>query len=521
MDLNINADKVFEESINLAFKKFHTDPLVAEIIVDQVLRTFPGNVKALHLMGLIKHKIERYDKAIEFYEEALEQEPENVEILNDLALSYSGVDEVEKSRQLLLKVVELEPRPEFYNNLAVQWRISGHLEQAIELTKKAIELSPNKAELWCNLGGIYGELKDMEKCIECCRKAIEIDPNWDAAHIDLAFSLMTIGQLQEGFKEYEWRFKCFRQLEHYRNAYDHSKRWKGIKEQSIQGKRVIIVCEQGRGDVIQFIRYIKEVKNLGAYVIVQAYEDIKGIIERTEGVDETFLRDTINDTGEEIPEHDYHFPILSIMPLTNCWKISGEPYLKPLGIFDVAKGDYKDTFNIGISWAGNPGHPNDRFRSIMLKEFKSIQTLENIKLFSLQVDVRPHKHRFFKDPVDYTENCQDMSLVNLVPFIQHFDDTLVLMNGLHLIIAADTAIVHLAGAAGIPCWMLVPFGADWRWGLEGNKTNWYNSLELFRQENSKNWPISRIVEKLQDKNVIKQLIEAHQERNNASFLSNK
>lgn len=89
--------------------------------------------------------------------------------------------------------------------------------------------------------------------------------------------------------------------------------------------------------------------------------------------------------------------------------------------------------------------------------------------------------------VDYSEDCEDIKIVDLTKMIQSFDDTATILAGLDLLICCDTATAHMAGAMGKPVWVIVPFNPDWRWTLEGNKTMWYDSMSIYRQEQRDNW----------------------------------
>jgi hypothetical protein len=301
----------------------------------------------------------------------------------------------------------------------------------------------------------------------------------------LAYSYHLEKDWKKGFEEYEYRFKYFRQLVYYKTAYPQEKRW--IKGQNPVNKRVILYCEQGAGDSIHFVRYAKFVKNLGNHVILHCPESLRGILGRVEGVDETFCRDIVHNKGEEFPEYDVHCSIMSLPYLLDNYEISGEPYLKPLNTYQMKEQEnYANTFNIGITWAGSPAHPNDRGRSMALKYFKPIADIPNVKLFNLQIDLRQRKYKYDPDFFDYTDNV-DFSVVDMRPYIQHFDDTATIITGLDLVICVDTALVHLAGGLGVPCWMLIPWNPDWRWGISGETTEWYNSVRLFRQNKPNDW----------------------------------
>jgi tetratricopeptide (TPR) repeat protein len=503
------ANEIMDEAVEKAGELLMNKPHIAEIILKQLLRCDPEHLAGLQLLGLCKHRIGENAEAVEIIKTALELDPTNADNWNNLGLAYGGMGNYEKSIEAIEKAVELKPEQFlFKNNLSLQYRAIGQYDKSIQIMKEAIE-GCARSQLYLNLGGIYGEMKDLDKAEWAFRKALELDPEYPAAHVDMAFVHHLKGRWQEGFKEYEWRFWYYPQLKFYLNAYDNNKLWNG--KDSLEGKRIIIYGEQGMGDVIQFSRYCKHLKDRGAYVIVHCAESLESLIKRNEGVDEISTANIFAKGGEELPPYDYQVAMISLPYLLGFPELSGKPYIKPAttAFREYIAQNYGDSFNIGIVWAGSPAHPHDKKRSIPLKHFKRIHDMEGIKLFSLQIDVRKrqygvtyrtmdsdkwntedvcsNKFQAEKGVVDYTEGIEDMKLVDMSPMIQSFDDTATILAGLDLVICCDTAVAHLAGAMGVPVWILIPYNPDWRWKIEGDTTEWYDSMRLFRQPKRDDW----------------------------------
>ena len=124
----------------------------------------------------------------------------------------------------------------------------------------------------------------------------------------------------------------------------------------------------------------------------------------------------------------------------------------------------KNSFNIGIAWAGSPTHQNDKDRSCGIIPFISILDVPGISLYSLQTGSAADelsKH-FLNDLV-----------TDLGSLLDSFADTASIVQQLDLIITVDTALAHLAGAMAKPVWVLIPYSPDWRWMLEKTDTPWY------------------------------------------------
>lgn len=495
MNLEENQEKarmIVDNAIRVIKEKLMNMPLYAEVICQQLVKACPEEAEGFHLLGLIKQRLQEYDESVIIINRAIELDPSNADNYNNLALSYANLGDYQKAISYLDKAISIKNNYLYYNNLALQYRQIRDYKTAIDLFDKAIELNQDKdPQLWNNLGGVYGELKDLENAERCFLRASEIDSTYSASHVDLAFTYHLRGEWERGFNEYEWRTKYFNQLDHYKKTYDQSKKWDG--KSSVEGKTILIYGEQGLGDIIQFSRYVKNFKKLGAKkTILHCPEVLRSILSRVEGIDEIVVVDIVNKEKVNFPDYDYQCMSMSMPYLFKDYEIDGKPYLKSLATLPFD--DYKSSFNIGILWAGSPAHPNDATRSMFLKEFKPLNELDNVKLFNLQVNYQKRIYTIGKRIVDLTDGCEDMKMVDLTQMIESFDDTATIISGLDLVISVDTAIIHLCGALGVPCWVLVPYNPDWRWGLEGDKTPWYDSLKLYRQNIRDNW--SEVIERV-------------------------
>lgn len=512
------ATEIMDGAVEKAGELIMTKPIIAEIILKQALKCDPEHSTALQLLGLCKHRMGDNAEAVEIIQTALDLDDTSSDNWNNLGLAYGGLGNTKKAIESIKKAIELNPDQFlFKNNLALQYRSLGDYENAVRYLKEAIA-SCEKPQLWLNLGGLYGEMRQIEESERCFENALKIDPEYPAAYVDLSFAYQLKGEWKKGFAAYEWRFWYYPQMRFYHNSYDMNKLWDGKSD--LNGKRVLVYGEQGLGDIIQFSRYAKDLKNRGAYVIIHCPTNLDSVIRRIEGVDETTNRDIVNDCGEKFPEYDYQFSMMSFPHLLDIEKIDGSPYIKPMtnSFKDYMKEEYGSTFNIGVVWAGSPSHPHDRKRSIPLKHFESIHNTEGVKLFNLQMEMRPRQYgvtyrnmesevtkvddacseRFQPNSeiVDYNEGGENMKLVDLTKMIQSFDDTATILAGLDMVICCDTATAHMAGAIGVPVWVAVPYNPDWRWTLEGDTTHWYDTMKLYRQPSQDNWaPVFERIQK--------------------------
>lgn len=513
------ADEIMEQAVAKAGELLCTQPMIAEIVLKQLLRCDPEHLSGLQLLGLCKHRMGQHAEAVEIIQTALELDPTNADNWNNIGLAYAGLGSHQRAIESIQKAIELNPKQSlFKNNLALQHRIVGQYQEAVKILSQGVE-DYATPQMWVNLGGIYGEMKELDKAKECFDNALKLEPEHPASHIDLAFYHFLKGELKEGFEKYEWRFWYYPQMGFYMKAYDQHRLWAGTNEQiwqdygkgpdhNVSGKKVLIYGEQGMGDIIQFSRYAKDLKALGAHVTIHCPEALKGVISRIEGVDAVCTRDIVNNKGEEFPEYDYQFAMMSFPHKLQKYEPTGEPYIKPVTtkFREHMDAEYGDTFNVGVVWAGSPAHPHDRRRSIPLKHFQPLHDTKGVKLFSLQMDGGRRQYgatyrsytdnpaapnvggfQIEGDVVDYADGCDKMKLVDLTKMIQSFEDTCTILAGLDLVICCDTAVAHLAGAMGVPCWLLLPYNPDWRWGIEGERTKWYDSIWILRQPERDDW----------------------------------
>jgi hypothetical protein len=133
---------------------------------------------------------------------------------------------------------------------------------------------------------------------------------------------------------------------------------------------------------------------------------------------------------------------------------------------------------VGLVWAGSPTYPHDRQRSCALRDFAPVLQTPGIAWYSLQTGDRRQ---------ELAQCPPDIRVQDLAPCLHDFGDTALLLDQLDLVVTVDTAVAHLAGALGMPVWVLLPAVPDWRWGLAGEQTPWYPTLRLFRQTRAGDW----------------------------------
>lgn len=478
IDLDLLIKQALDKAEKMLQDGFYKE---SEMILKQFLKVVPDNQQAYQLYGLILFKDKKYKESIEMTKEAIKLNPENPENYNNVALSYLHSGNNEEALKSIQKAVELnKSNHNFLNNLAMIYRACGDLQLSIFNYEESLALSASESRTWQSLGSVYGQLNNLAKAEECLKKALECDPTNLAPHIDLAYVYHLTGRWDEAWPEYEYRLEYWhkegKNPGRFYEIYPPEKAWNG--KDSLDGKKVVVYCEQGTGDMLQFVRFVPRLTALGANVTIDAPESLATLFGEIAWVE----------TGHT-KEYDYNCSIMSLPYLLNIKSDDfgkGTPYLG--GTHALNTNDYKDFMKVGIVWAGNPGHPNDANRSCHLANFREISQLPNVKLFSLQKETGKRVYVTSPDKeIDLAEGCADIPLVDMSELMEDYAVTANIIDAMDLIITVDTSVLHLAGACGKETWALIPYNPDWRWGATGSDNVWYESVTLFRQTIPGDW----------------------------------
>ena len=261
-------------------------------------------------------------------------------------------------------------------------------------------------------------------------------------------------------------------MEYYREVYKDSERWNGVD--SIAGKTVIVYCEQGFGDIIQFARYIPALKNLGCRIIMHCPIELQRVLAQ-------LYVAMIDKETVDLPPHDYHIPSMSLPFVLNCDVETG-PYLSFEGKNDLS--GYTGT-KIGIAWEGSPDHSNASERNCPLFHFnKLLKNSKNTKswFFRKPESVRLYILQKKAHDENLVHGCENMALHGAK--LGDFMDTAELVNAMDFVVSVDTSVLHLAGAMGKETYGLFSFRCDPRWDIK----NWYHpALTMVRQRSSGDW----------------------------------
>lgn len=468
---HFNPEAAVQRAVGIAAE----NPGLATVLLESALQHCPDHRAALQVLGVIRHQLGNDAEALKHFQRLVDLDPENAENHANLGTAYAGLGQHREAVAVMEKSVGMDPSRALYrNNLGLQYRALGDYRSALEVFEEALEVEESPS-LWDNLGGIHVELERYAEAQECYEKAVRLNSKYIPAQINLSLVHHFRGNWKEGFAQYEWRFFYYPTLLPYLETYDVRKMWDG--KASLEGKRVVLYCEQGFGDTVMFARFAKQVEERGAYVIMHCQPELNRLLAEVEGPRELFNADISKKKHEPLPEHDYHFALMSAPHLLGVDAVDGRPYVGNVddGFRTLMKEQAGGSVNVGIVWSGNPANPDNAERSVPLQQFKAIAEVPNVRLFSLQ-----HGKAKEDEPEGFT-------LHDLTGFVKDFYDTARVLKGLDLLVCCDTAAAHVAGATGVPVWDLVRYGPDWRWPGRQERTVWYDCMRQFHQTKKGDW----------------------------------
>ncbi len=401
--------------------------------IDRALAIDSRNLSALNNRGVVLNELRRHEEALATFDRALEIKPDYVDAMNNRGLSLISLNRLDEAERTYRRTLEIKDRyADGLNNLGLALAGMNRNDEALDLFRKA----------------------------QACKPGY-IDAHWNEALINLV-----VGNYADGWKQYEWRWKKPEFAPHKREF--HVPQWTG--REPLEGRSFFLHAEQGFGDTIQFVRYIDLLQARGAKVIASLPETLRELMR------ESFPGVGFYCGSEALPPFDLHAPMLS-MPLcfgtTVATIPSRSPYLQvPAARLDKwrARLGARDRPRVGIVWAGNPKHGNDRNRSLPATALARL-FIDGVAFYGLQGDLRAgDEAALASQPIEL-----------LAREFNDFADTAAAIVQLDLVLSVDTSVAHLAGALGKPVWLLLPFATDWRWLVGRDDSPWYPSARLFRQ----------------------------------------
>ena len=362
----------------------------------------------------------------------------------------------------------------------------GRFGEAVEAFERAEAVGHLAAS--SNRGNCLLDMGRMEEALGAHALAVARDPKHPGARYNLALTQIRMGDWERGWRGYEARWK-FREV-HRRPRTFKQARWRGepFQEEKLEGRRVLLHAEQGLGDTIQFCRYAALVAARGGFPVLQVQQPVERLMRSLAVVQAGRAETALLGEGSGGLRFDLECPLMSLpavfgtTPETVPWQGAYLAADRELASRRAAELEPKDMgcagLRVGVAWAGNPRYKADAQRSMRLQTLAPLLRMTGVEWVSLQ-----------KGPAaeEISELGAEICLRDEASEDRDLADAAALVSGLDLVITTDTCIAHLAGAMGKPVWILLPHLADWRWGIEGDRTPWYPTARLYRQATPGDW----------------------------------
>jgi tetratricopeptide (TPR) repeat protein len=455
-------------------------------IYDKALAINPHDAPALNNSANVLWALNRRDEALQRYSRAQMLNPDDLSTLKDHGAALLYADRGEEALACYDHALALRPDDVYFvfKRGAALAKLD-RFEEALACFDKALSAQPDLVEALDNRGTVLATLQRAAEAIASYDQALAIKPDTAESHWNRGLALLRIGDYDQGFKEYEWRWKTANFETKSRDF--QQPLWLG--DRPIDGRTILLHAEQGFGDTIQFARYVPLVAALGAKVVLEVQPHLAELFSGMEG-DPVVIK-----KGAELPPFDYHCPLLSL-PLACKTRMDTIPAKVPYISIDQRRAAaWRDRLprsqspRVGLVWAGNPQFPGDRSRSIGLPQLLPLLAVPGIEFVALQKDLRSGDEEILRS---------HPKVAYVGSEIEDFTDTAAVLSQLDLLISSDTSVVHLAGALGLSCWILLEYTPDWRWMLEREDNAWYPTARLFRQPNAGAWGsvVARVVDEL-------------------------
>jgi tetratricopeptide (TPR) repeat protein len=458
---------------------------------ETALRLDPNNVKALYRLGDTHLHLREWKQALTRFRQGLQLEPRCVDLhvgVGAVLLHCGSIEEavaafrdalainarhVSACRHLACALELLGRR----DDAVGAWCGLGEALESVQLFNEAaaaydmaIVRKPDCLRALFRRGQVHMELAQPRSAIRCFERALEIDGGHRDAHVGIACACQLLGDAGRGWREFAYYTNSgyLRDFE--------QPLWNGSP---IEGRTVLLWADQGLGDAIQHLRYVRHVEECGARVLLQCDPRLLPLVERLPCVHGVFAN------GTPLPSFDTHAPLFSLPRIMQRRGLTinvDVPYL----MIDCHLTDKwrqrlgkKRERAIGIVWGSAASWPGARFKCLPLAMLAPLAQLPGLRVISLQLGSQVAELLAPPPGLEVEQFLDEASTIA---------DTAALILNLDLVITVDTMVAHLAGALAKPVWTLVRHAAEWRWLLEGDTTPWYPTMRLFRQRRAGIWP---------------------------------
>ncbi len=469
---------------SLAFCKFKTRKFDDAIILyEELFKYDPDSIKIYERIIEAFRELEMFNFSHAYAQKLFMKYPDKENSYVRLTQSYMDLRDMKSAEDMCAKTIQKFPKS------GAAWILAGNIqeycycneEMAQDCYQTAIDYGSKTA--WYQLAVTYTKVGRYKEAEECYKNMLKYFPNKDYVLAGLGMLYLTQREMKKGYEYFANREKSDEVLSLHNQ-------WDGG---NIENETLLLYCDHGFGDMIQYIRYLPLFVNKAKNIIVRTRPELLELFKKSYPKDKYPTVDFTDDISNI--KYD-KFVLSTDLPYYLDLDFDHIPYTDGYLSYDKEKQKYfkdkyfnTDKFKVGLCWrAGNFGMRLAINRTINIDYFKKIFDLKNIQYYSFQKE-------------DIFDGCKKYpQMIDLNDELKDFDDTAAAMANVDLMISVDTANMHLAGALGKKTFLLIPYCSEWRWFDNTKKTEWYSSVEIFKQKERQDWFIEtdEIYERLKE-----------------------
>lgn len=409
-------------------------------------------VRALHAYGDMEKRYLAMKSILAPEEESEETMDLEEAFVKGWELQLKGRAHQEEAGNLLRGVLEIKPDHEDALRQYGIWLCeNGKPDEAETFLRAALDYDPNCAPTWGALGSIYSKRGRDAEAIYALDRALSLATNMPTARYTRATPNLRLGRWREGWQDYQ-----FAQVTGLRARRFQQPEWDGWSV--IEGKTLYVWSEQGFGDMFMALQLLAAVRSQfkPSKIVLEVPRELCPLLKESFCLADEVV--PMPSDYREMRPFDAHCSLMSLPAI-----LSLTPEDLPAAtnyIVRKAPETRSEALRIGVCWKGRPEHENDRYRSMKADDLAPVVALKGADVFPLT----PEEGN-----------------------LRHWGETADLIATLDYVVTVDTAVAHLAGAMGVPTFVMLPAIPDFRWMLERTDSPWYPSVTLFRQSVLGEW----------------------------------
>jgi tetratricopeptide (TPR) repeat protein len=447
----------------------------AEQLYTRILSDNPNQMDARHMLGVLKAQQGQPQQAHDLIAPVVQADPRNGLALANFGNVLGALGRLEEALSAYDRSLAISPAyPPAWLSLGNAQLMLLRYGEALESYDRFLGFDPANADAWNGRGLALQNLRRLEEALESFRRAEALDPDFAQAVLNRGLCHLLMRDFANGLPLQEARKRLPAPLE----ARSYSQPlWTGAED--IRGKTVFVYIEQGLGDAIHYYRFVEPLVARGAKVILSVWDRMIALLKQARPQVELI------GWGQVPTAFDFHIPLASI-PLALRMRFETIPaqarYLaaEPERVARWREKLGGHGFRVAIAWQGNQLVTGSEGKSFPLAALQGIARLPGVRLIGLQKNAGAEQW-------DHLPPAMVVERYDFDEGPDAFLDSAAIMENCDLVISADSAPAHLAGALGVEAWLALKRVPDWRWFLDRDDSPWYPSLRLFRQKATNDW----------------------------------